>query len=319
MAIDNIVIPGGMLAARDGTLKSDRVNDNGPESFNITDVARERARSLSVSFVGFRQTREDSSGVPADIVVSTRRSLGSLRRHSSGNRGQGRRLQRPQRSSTVNLGEFGRPRAISWSTPVNHHARTSDFMVDPLKQTAPGDAIRFGAIPDLSSTYVFQRLGDQNPDGNALDSSCEPQVFLDRNVPHPVAPTHGDSEFLTQKQERNQSQTSQISNANIIRRASVAVQNAVETVKDTVTGALRRGSLDELYEKAKLRQLQLMRSTTVQYGFQYTFYLVLLAVIYFVFIGFPLWNGFVLTIYYIFDMKLVVPAGTAAFLGTGFL
>ena len=318
MTIDNIVIPGGMLAARDGPLNSDRVNDNGPESFNITDVARERARSLSVSFVGFRPTREDSSGIPTDIILSTRRSQGSLRRHSS-NRGLGRRLRRPQRSSTINVGELGRPRAINQSTSVNHHGRTSDFMVDQSKRTATGDGIRFDAISELSSTYVFQSLGDQHSDRNAPDASHEPEVFLDRNNPYHVEPTHENSEFSTQKQERNQSQTSQNSTANVIRRASVAVQNAVETVKDTVTGALRRGSLDELYEKAKLRQLQLMRSTAVQYGFQYTFYLVLLAVIYFVFIGFPLWNGFVLTMYYIFDMKLVVPAGTAAFLGTGFL
>lgn len=319
MGIDNIVIPGGMLAARDGPLNSDRVDDNGPESFNITDVARERARSLSVSFVGFRPTRQDSLAVPQDIILSTRRSQGSSRRHSSSNRGQGRRLQRPQRSSTINLGELGRPRAINQSTLVNHHGRTSDVMFDPLKRTATGDGIRFDGIPELSSTYVFQSLGDQYPERNAPDASHEPEVFLDRNNPHHVEPTHEDSDFSAQKQERNQSQTSQITTANIIRRASVAVQNAVETAKDTVTGALRRGSLDEMYEKAKLRQLQLMRSTAVQYGFQYTFYLVLLAVIYFVFVGFPLWNGFVLTIYYIFDMKLVVPAGTAAFLGTGFL
>ncbi len=62
-----------------------------------------------------------------------------------------------------------------------------------------------------------------------------------------------------------------------------------------------------------------MRSNAVQIGFEYTFYLLMLATIYFVFVGVPLWNGLVLTIYYIFDMKLVVPAGTAIFLGIGFL
>ena len=192
-------------------------------------------------------------------------------------------------------------------------------MVHPLRRTTIGDVFQFDHAHELNSTYVFQRLGDQHPNSNALDSSREPLIFLDRNTPHRVASAHRDTKFSTEKQERNQSQTSQISAANIIRRASVVVQNAVETVKDTVTGALRRGSLEELYEKAKIRQLQLMRSTVVQYGFQYTFYLVMLAFIYFVFVGFPLWNGFVITIYNVFDMKLVVPAGTAAFLGTGFL
>ena len=104
-----------------------------------------------------------------------------------------------------------------------------------------------------------------------------------------------------------------------MRRASVAVQDAVGTVKDTLTSALRRSSLEEVYEKAKIRQVQLMRSTPAQLGFEYAFYFMLLAIIYFIFIGIPFWNGLVLTLYFIFDMKLVVPAGTAAFLGVGFL
>ncbi|KAL8767056.1 MAG: hypothetical protein Q9209_006350 [Squamulea sp. 1 TL-2023] len=105
----------------------------------------------------------------------------------------------------------------------------------------------------------------------------------------------------------------------VVRRTSVIFENAVGQVKDTVNIAFRRSSLQEVYEKAKTRQLQLMRSNAVQIGFEYSFYLVLLASLYFVFVGVPLWNGLVLTIYYVFDMKLVVPAGTAIFLGIGFL
>lgn len=93
----------------------------------------------------------------------------------------------------------------------------------------------------------------------------------------------------------------------------------MDLVKDTVTSVLRCSSLEEVYEKAKIRQLKLKRSNVAQTGFEYTFYLFLLAIVYFVIVRVPLWDGLVLTIYHVFDMKLVVPAGTAAFLSTGFL
>lgn len=319
MTVDNIVIPGGMLAARDGPLNTyDGVHDNGPESFNISEVARQRARSLSVSFVGFGPTSEES-GPLGDVIVSRRRSQSSLGRHPSGIRGEGRRLQRPQRSSSINLGGLGRSRVTGLSTPANRGLQLdrTPSVFDPARQRVTEASSRFDTIPELESTYVFQRLGNQHHDGNANEASRASQVFLGRNSGQLTSPIRRESS--PRKIERSQSNTSQFSSPDVIRRASVAVQNAVGTVKDTVTSALRRSSLEVVYEKAKIRQMQLMRSTAAQIGFEYTFYLVLLAIIYFVFVGIPFWNGLVLTIYYVFDMKLGVPAGTAAFLGVGFL
>lgn len=139
-------------------------------------------------------------------------------------------------------------------------------------------------------------------------------MFLARN---------GSKDAARQRKEsapdRKQSSVSQYSTINVVRRASIAVENTVEKVKETITGALRRSSLQEVYEKAKIRQAQLKRTTAVQVSFQYTFYLLMIATIYFFFIGYPLWNGFVLTVYYLFDKELVIPAGTAIFLGIGFL
>ncbi|KAL8828361.1 MAG: hypothetical protein Q9191_002631, partial [Dirinaria sp. TL-2023a] len=106
---------------------------------------------------------------------------------------------------------------------------------------------------------------------------------------------------------------------NVIRRAGIVVGNAVEKAKDTVTGALRRSSLQELYEKAKIRQIQLKRSNTAQNGSEYIFYALIFATTKFDFTGYPQRNCLVRTIYYLFEMKLVVPAGTAAFLGISFL
>lgn len=139
-------------------------------------------------------------------------------------------------------------------------------------------------------------------------------MFLARN-----SSKNADRQRKESALDRKQSSVSQYSTINVVRRASIAVENTVEKVRETITGALRRSSLQEVYEKAKIRQAQLRRTTTVQIGFQYTFYLLMLATVYFVFIGYPLWNGFVLTVYYLFDKELVIPAGTAIFLGIGFL
>lgn len=313
MTIDNIVIPSGMLAARDDPLNtSNVVHANGPESFDVSEVARQRARSLSVSFAGFSPTSRDESGPLRSITVSRRRSHHSLRRHPSAIRGEGGLLQRLQRANSINVAGLERSRVTGLSTPANRGLRLDRTLsiFDPTKRRGTEAPSRLDVLPDLESTYVFQSLGDHHLDGNAIEASRDPQVFLGGNSEPLTRPTRRASSLST---------ASQYSSPDVIRRASIAVQNAVGTVKDTVTSALRRSSLQEVYEKAKIRQVQLTRSTTAQVGFEYTFYVVLLAIIYFVFIGFPFWNGLVLTIYYIFDMKLVVPAGTAAFLGVGFL
>ncbi|KAI4136620.1 MAG: hypothetical protein L6R39_007701, partial [Caloplaca ligustica] len=321
MSIDNIVIPGGILAARTGPLNTDDgVRESGPESFDATEVARQRARSLSVSVVASRHASEDGICYRPNVVISNRRSQGSLRRHASGTSGEGRQWQRPQRSSTINLGGLGRSRVTGRSTPANPGLRLdrASSMFDPVRREAPQAASRFDAIPELESTYVFQRLGgSQPPDGHAPTTSGDPQVFLGRSTSRATATTRRGSS--PRKLERNQSNTSQFSAMTVARRASIVVENVVEKVRETVTSALRRSSLEEVYEKAKIRQEQIKRSTAAQLAFEYTFYVFLLAIIYFGFVGFPFWNGLVITIYHLFDMKLVVPAGTAAFLGTGFL
>ena len=319
MTVDNIVIPSGMLTAREGPLRTyGGVQESGPESFNILEVARQRARSLSVSFVGFDPT-SDESGPLKDVVVTRRRSQISLRRHPSGIRGERNRLEQPQRSRSINLGGLARSRVTGLSYPANRGVQVDQAwsIFDPARRGVTEIPPRFDTVPQLETTYVFQRLGNQPHDGNAIEAFCNPQVFLGRNSGQLTSPVC--REPSPSKIGRTQSDASHFSSPDVIRRASVAVQNAVGTVKDTVASALRRSSLEDLYEKAKLRQLQLMRSTAAQLGFEYIFYFVLLGIVYFVFIGVPFWNGLVHTIYNIFDMKLVVPAGTAAFLGVGFL
>ncbi|KAL8639135.1 MAG: hypothetical protein Q9228_003795 [Teloschistes exilis] len=86
-----------------------------------------------------------------------------------------------------------------------------------------------------------------------------------------------------------------------------------------VTDKLHLSGSREMYNKAKVRQEQLKRSKTAQLIFRYTFYTCLIACVYFVFIGMPLWRGAVWYMYILFEKHLVLKAGLTITFGTGFL
>ncbi|KAL8923859.1 MAG: hypothetical protein Q9172_002947 [Xanthocarpia lactea] len=86
-----------------------------------------------------------------------------------------------------------------------------------------------------------------------------------------------------------------------------------------VTQKLQKSNFREMYEKAKVRQRQINRSETGQLLFKYTFYTVIVAVVYLVLVGLPLWRGAVWYMYIVFRKYLVLKAGLAITLGIGFL
>lgn len=89
----------------------------------------------------------------------------------------------------------------------------------------------------------------------------------------------------------------------IVQRSASIVLNAVEDVKK----AIRRSSIYDVYEKAKARGIELQRSKWAMRLFEYTFYLILIAFVYFVLIGVPLWKGAVYWLYWVFKHKFAVP------------
>lgn len=95
----------------------------------------------------------------------------------------------------------------------------------------------------------------------------------------------------------------------IVQGAAETVINAVQTANNAVTSMLRRSSLHEVYEKAKVTGQRLERKKWVQVSFEYFVYLLGLAFIYFVLVGIPLWKGAVWWLYWVVDHKFVV-AGT---------
>ncbi|KAI4246396.1 MAG: hypothetical protein LQ352_006414 [Teloschistes flavicans] len=86
-----------------------------------------------------------------------------------------------------------------------------------------------------------------------------------------------------------------------------------------MTDRLHISGSHEMYNKAKVRQEQLKRSKTAQLIFRYTFYTCLIACVYFVFIGMPLWRGAVWYMYILFEKHLVLKAGLTITFGLGFL
>lgn len=89
----------------------------------------------------------------------------------------------------------------------------------------------------------------------------------------------------------------------VIQRAG----SVVGEVLQNVAAAVRRSSLADLYEKAKVRGKQMQRKKWVQLLFEYTFYLIIVAFVYFVLIGVPLWKGTVWWLWWVFDNRFVVP------------
>ena len=80
-----------------------------------------------------------------------------------------------------------------------------------------------------------------------------------------------------------------------------------------------RHSIYDVYEKAKERRVALQRKYWVQVLFEYTVYIFLLAFIYFVLIGMPLWRGAVWWLYYVVRTKFVIPGGWGITIGIAIL
>jgi hypothetical protein len=86
----------------------------------------------------------------------------------------------------------------------------------------------------------------------------------------------------------------------VFQRAGSVFQDTMQTVRKKV----RRSSMWDVYENAKKRQLEIRRKRWVQIVFEYTFYFMLVVLVYFLIIGQPLWKGTYLSLYLGFKYKL---------------
>lgn len=88
----------------------------------------------------------------------------------------------------------------------------------------------------------------------------------------------------------------------VFQRANSVFQDTLLNVRKKV----RRSSMWDVYENAKKRQLEIRRKRWVQITFEYSFYAMLLVLLYFLIIGVPLWKGTYWELYLAFKYKLNV-------------
>ena len=100
-----------------------------------------------------------------------------------------------------------------------------------------------------------------------------------------------DRSDFTDSLHASKEETEQPRESTALRRASVAIASAYRTVTQGTTNIVRKSSLWDAYENAKIREIHLQRKKWVQVIFEYTFYLILVSFVYFVLVGRPLWGG----------------------------
>ncbi|PYH97912.1 hypothetical protein BO71DRAFT_372259 [Aspergillus ellipticus CBS 707.79] len=99
------------------------------------------------------------------------------------------------------------------------------------------------------------------------------------------------------------------------RPRSYRISRIEPTEEPPQSRAQARHSIYDVYQKAKERRIALQRKYWVQVLFEYTVYLLLVAFVYFVLIGMPLWRGAVWWLYYVVRTKFVIQGGWGITIG----
>jgi hypothetical protein len=95
------------------------------------------------------------------------------------------------------------------------------------------------------------------------------------------------------------------------------IAGGVATAANAVADAVRRPTLVDAYERAKIRTVQLQRKPWVMKLFEYSIYLLLVCFVYFVLVGRPLWNGAVWWLWWV--VEFVISGGWAITIGLAIL
>lgn len=98
-------------------------------------------------------------------------------------------------------------------------------------------------------------------------------------------------------------------------RMSVAVGRAARKV----VAPKRKTSIRDTYEKAQAQQGKFQRSRPFQIFFEYSIYLAIVAFLYLVLVGRPLWPGTIWYLFILFKYHLTFIGGTAVFVSMAFL
>lgn len=166
---------------------------------------------------------------------------------------------------------------------------------------------------DYFGDFAFGTQGPRIPQRTSSDQSVSRKARIDEpspTHPNPMRPvdrslSHDININRISAERPRRSTAAGDRKESIVQQSAAIVLDTVENVKQ----AIRRSSIYDVYEKAKKRGAELQRSTWAMKLFEYTFYLILVAFVYFVLIGVPLWKGAVWWLYWVFEHKFAI-AGT---------
>lgn len=168
---------------------------------------------------------------------------------------------------------------------------------EPSLPTKPSPPKRPGA----PTSDMFRSLSYYSMNGQGSSDPSSDDISEYGHDPHAPRPDN---------EPRPSVSPSIMRNRRMSRVASILPHSIRNTARRFST-AVRRSSIADVYERAKIRGAQLQRTRPFQLLFEYTFYFLLLAFIYFVLIGMPLWRGAVWWLYWVVETKFGVSAGFA--------
>ncbi|KAK6000485.1 hypothetical protein QM012_003731 [Aureobasidium pullulans] len=246
------------------------------------------------------------------------------------------------RSASISIAELARTSASrpehdfrKTSLEPNFGSRLRGQGLSPRRtdQTRPGlSTVTEGRVTadhkpvttnDYFGNYSIGAQGPQMHRRASSDRSISRRARIDEPSPTHPSPTyqrnrnysHDVEDIRISTQEPRRSVAGVSRKGSIVQRSASVVLDTVENVKQ----AIRRSSIHDVYEKAKKRGVELQRSKWAMRLFEYTFYLILVAFVYFVLIGLPLWKGAVYWLYWVFQHKFAVAGTWSITIGIAFI
>lgn len=221
---------------------------------------------------------------------------------------------RPQ-PATIDFAELVEKNNIQTNTEKQNTTLTTnpDSSEDTVAEleTANRSSVIFKRLSHVARSFVGSHLDRQSESSDGHSSSNRFSAFFHRLSY--ISHDSKDEEHLSRKQKR---QSKAIPKSwRFLGVDSPTVGDAVFNVKSK----LRTSNFNDMYEKAKIKQEKIRRSKIAQSIFRYTFYVLLVATVYLLLVGLPLWRGLVWYLYILFQKHLVLKAGLTITFGIGFL
>lgn len=266
--------------------------DSGANTFAISG-GRTQSRKTSLPTIGESSHPSTASETTSAFTRAKKKSPATVRE--------------PGHSATDQQGEFGgvRPPPRAWRVRSSSDQEGAEPLDSPV-----------ASVRGLSRehTILFTELSNYSLNSNKTsseaavdDDDADPSSDRHYTVTDGKATGYDEDDFEPQPPSRSATVLSKLRQASVVQAATdtmskIRTASVVQAATDTISGAVqsaatglsnvvRRSSLADVYEKAKTRSIELQRSEVVQTLFEYSIYVIIVAFIYFVLVGMPLWKG----------------------------